>query len=39
VVDRDQKILDKTMSGINTSLKRVVKKKFEKDPKVFVTPI
>jgi hypothetical protein len=26
--------LDKTLSGIQTSLKRVVKKKFEKDPQV-----
>lgn len=38
VVDNKKDILDKTIGGIQTSLKRVAKKKFEKnnDPKVNV---
>ena len=34
VVDQNDKILTKAIDGINTSLKRVAKKAYEKDAKV-----
>lgn len=35
LVDRNKDILDKSVAGIQNSLKRVVKKKYEKDPQVI----
>lgn len=36
VVDQNDKILKNAVDGIHASLKRVAKKAYEKDPKVYI---
>jgi 3-hydroxyacyl-CoA dehydrogenase len=36
IVDQNQDILTKSLANIKGSLTRIVKKKFEKDPKVLI---